>query len=70
MMKVVQIKSPKYIEIDNFYKNKLFFDIDFYEFEERAAIFEFDFGIEFKEAARLSFNELIKKYAYLKGTIK
>ncbi|MBX3043136.1 MAG: hypothetical protein KIT33_07890 [Candidatus Kapabacteria bacterium] len=70
MMKAVQTKAQKYIEIDGLYQGKLFFSIDFYEFEERAAILEFDFGVEFKEAARLSFNELIKKYAYLKGKIK
>jgi hypothetical protein len=69
-MKTVQTKDQKYIEIDSIYQGKLFFGIDFYEFEERAAILKFDFGVEFKEAARLSFNELIKKYAYLKGKIK
>lgn len=69
-MKTIETKSQKYIEIDNLYKGKLFIGIDFYEFEERAAILEFDFGVESKEAARLSFSELIKKYAYLKGKIK
>lgn len=70
MMKIFSEQSQKYIEIDNFYKKKLFFGIDFYEFEELAAILEFDFGVDFKEAARLSFNELIKKYAYLKRNYK
>jgi hypothetical protein len=31
-------KDQKYKELDEMYRRKLFFGIDFYEFEERAAI--------------------------------
>ena len=63
-------KEQKYKELDEMFKRKLFFGIDFYEFEEWAAIMEFDGNMKAELAATLAFNDITKNYAYLKGQIK
>lgn len=63
-------KEQKYKELDEIYRRKLFFGIDFYEFEERAAIMEFDGYMKAELAATLAFNDITKNYAYSKGQIK
>lgn len=69
-MKKVHVKEKKYIELDEIYQRKLFNGIEFHEFEERAAIMEFDGNMSSEVAAGLAFNEIIKNYAYSKGQIK
>jgi hypothetical protein len=63
-------KEQKYKELDEMFKRKLFFGIDFYEFEERAAIMEFEGNMKAELAATLAFNDITKNYAYSKGQIK
>ena len=63
-------KDEKYKLIDEMYSRKLFNGIDFNEFEERAAIMEFDGNMKAELAATLAFNEITKNYAYSKGKIK
>ena len=63
-------KEQKYKELDEIYRRKLFFGIDFYEFEERAAIMEFDGNMKAELPATLAFNDITKNYAYSKGQIK
>ena len=63
-------KEQNHKLIDEMYSRKLFIGIDFYEFEERAAIVEFDGNIKAELAATLAFNEITKNYAYSKGQIK
>jgi hypothetical protein len=63
-------KEQKYKDLDEIYRRKLFFGIDFYEFEERAAIIEFDGNMKAELAATLAFNDITKNHAYLKGQIK
>ncbi len=63
-------KDEKYKLIDVIYSRKLFNGIDFYEFEERAAIMEFDANLKAELAATLAFNDITKNYAYSKGQIK
>ena len=63
-------KEQKYKELDELYRRKLFFGIDFHKFEERAAIMEFDGNMKAELAATLAFNDITKNYAYSKGQIK
>jgi len=63
-------KDENHKLIDEMYSRKLFNGIDFYEFEERAAIMEFDGNMKAELAATLAFNEITKNYAYSKGKIK
>ena len=63
-------KDENHKLIDEMYSKKLFNGIDFYEFEERAAIMEFDGNMKAELAATLAFNDLTKNYAYSKGKIK
>jgi hypothetical protein len=63
-------KDEKYKLIDEMYSRKLFNGIDFYEFEDRAAIMEFDANLKAELAATLAFNDITKNYAYSKGQIK
>lgn len=63
-------KDERHKLIDEMYSRKLFNGIDFYEFEERAAIMEFDGNMKAELAATLAFNDITKNYAYSKGKIK
>ena len=63
-MKTQKEKEKKYIELNDKYRRKLFFGIDFEIFEERAAIREFDGNVSFEIAAESAFKEIIKKVAY------
>jgi len=63
-------KDEQHRLIDEMYSRKLFNGIDFYEFEERAAIMEFDGNMKAELAATLAFNDITKNYAYSKGKIK
>lgn len=69
-MKKQKEKEQNHKLIDEMYSRKLFTGIDFYEFEERAAIMEFDGNMKAEVAATLAFNEITKIYAYSKGKIK
>jgi len=69
-MKRQSDKDENHKLIDEMYSRKLFNGIDFYEFEERAAIMEFDGNMKAELAATLAFNEITKNYAYSKGKIK
>jgi hypothetical protein len=62
-------KSDEYKKLNEKYKGKLLYGIDFFEFEERAAIMEFDGNMKAELAATLAFNEITKNYAYLKGKL-
>lgn len=63
-------KDENHKLIDEMYSRKLFDGIDFYEFEERAAIMEFDGNMKAELATTIAFNEITKNYAYSKGKIK
>jgi hypothetical protein len=69
MKKQLEIEKH-YEKLDLIYKNKLFFGIDFYDFEERAAIIEFEGNIKLEIAAELAFKEIIKLYSYKFGRLK
>jgi hypothetical protein len=56
--------NKKYIKLDEKYRKKLFPEIDFFIFQERAALMEFEGGMNAEEAAEFAFIDTIKRYAY------
>jgi hypothetical protein len=69
-MEIFPDKSRTHAELDAMYTRKLFYGIEAYEYEERAAIMEFDGEMTPQLAAQSAFNEVIKNYAYSIRTIK
>jgi len=69
-MEIFPDKSRVHAELDAMYTRKLFFGIDTYEYEERAAIMEFDGEMTPQLAAQSAFNEITKNYAYSIRTIQ
>ncbi len=63
-MKAKLETDPKYIKLDEKYRKKLFTEIDFFIFQERAALMEFEGRMNAEEAAELAFIDTIKRYAY------
>jgi hypothetical protein len=68
-MEIFPDKSRVHAGLDEMYTRKLFFGIDSYEYEERAAIMEFDGGMTPQLAAQSAFNEIIKIHAYLHSKV-